>query len=536
MKLTYATIRDYFSSLGGELLTSEEDVSQQMQQKSCVMSYVYVDIDMHNCNHKVTTTYKYCKRTNSIHCNECASEAKSLSYNDVHNLVSDMNGQLLTSEEEFKTLAKTTKRSQIHVMIKLLGCGHSVRSTYSMIQQSKQIPCMDCYKLKKSEEMSLTYDDVNTSVTCKDCKLITTTEEFDNRTCKASETPLEIMMCCNHIRIINIAEFKRLKEYRCIECNSEANKEQMVQKNGMNEYGVTNCHFVEKQAYDFIEKEMSTKFIVKKMCEGNLCDFVYKPIHILDDEWIMVQLKSASKIDEYNSCYFRLQSDYTDMIMIFTCKDSIWVIPYEDCKTKNVHITNTQRSIYSKYKCIDNSDFLERMNDLYCSRDKVSFDDCISYISDKHETARQHKQRRIESIEFLEFKDYPYENQATDFTINTAKIQEKSTNNNIIKQNGTVSWKFTFNRKNSNGVVYYKKGDNDFYWFNCGDQSTFFVIPEKLLIDTGHISVDNSKGKTTIKLYDNINDYNINTRCLIDYKFKYSCIDKDRLIQMFENF
>ena len=51
--------------------------------------------------------------------------------------------------------------------------------------------------------------------------------------------------------------------------------------------------------------------------------------------------------------------------------------------------------------------------------------------------------------------------------------------------------------KNKGGInnIPYDKGDNDFYWINLYDYETFYIIPEKILIDKQIISTETKKGK-----------------------------------------
>lgn len=74
----------------------------------------------------------------------------------------------------------------------------------------------------------------------------------------------------------------------------------------------------------------------------------------------------------------------------------------------------------------------------------------------------------------------------------------------------------------------YEVNDNDFYWLNSPDEETFYIIPEKKLIDEEYIKSQNNKGKLIL---------NISTCDWIsDYQFNYTDIDLEthnKFIRMF---
>ena len=85
-------------------------------------------------------------------------------------------------------------------------------------------------------------------------------------------------------------------------------------------------------------------------------------------------------------------------------------------------------------------------------------------------------------------------------------------------------------RKNGKqNQIQYDIGDNDFYWLNCDNKKTFFVVPEKILIDKG--VVGNRIDKKSIFLKITIKEvlHKI-SNWLQPYMFDYENIDKDRLL------
>jgi hypothetical protein len=77
----------------------------------------------------------------------------------------------------------------------------------------------------------------------------------------------------------------------------------------------------------------------------------------------------------------------------------------------------------------------------------------------------------------------------------------------------------------NNKKIPYAIGDNDLYWFNCNNNSTFYIIPECILISHCYI------GKKTSII---MSDENKNKKWINDFKFDYNNLenDKDKLCKI----
>jgi hypothetical protein len=119
-----------------------------------------------------------------------------------------------------------------------------------------------------------------------------------------------------------------------------------------------------------------------------------------------------------------------------------------------------------------------------------------------------------------------------DFKIGSLKVQEKVTQKCdkenrykfcICKNNGIVN--------NKSNHIQYDIGDNDFYWLNCEDKKTFFVIPEKYLVEKGIIGNNGIKKSLFLKI--TVKEIlHKNSAWLQPYMFDYENIDKDRLLSV----
>ena len=99
------------------------------------------------------------------------------------------------------------------------------------------------------------------------------------------------------------------------------------------------------------------------------------------------------------------------------------------------------------------------------------------------------------------------------------------------------AWFLFFLCKNngSSNKIQYNIGDNDFYWLNCDNKETFFVIPETKLIEKGFIGnkIENNN-KQTLKITVK-KELHKKSAWLQDYMFDYENIDKDRLLFLLKN-
>jgi hypothetical protein len=115
-----------------------------------------------------------------------------------------------------------------------------------------------------------------------------------------------------------------------------------------------------------------------------------------------------------------------------------------------------------------------------------------------------------------------YENVVEEFNKRNCKylkIQEKVTK--MSKDNECI---FQLCKNGKQNQIQYDIGDNDFYWLNCDNKKTFFVIPKKILLDKG--LVGNDKKSMFLKITMGVG--------LQPYMFDYENIDKERLLTILQ--
>ena len=170
------------------------------------------------------------------------------------------------------------------------------------------------------------------------------------------------------------------------------------------------------------------------------------------------------------------------------------------------------------------------MNELYNNTSKFTYDKLNTTICIYQQREQIYRKYREEKLDFIQFDYENMEGIVYDFKIGNLKIQEKVTtichkNNKcyfqLCKNNGKIN--------NKQNQIQYDIGDNDFYWINCDNKKTFFVIPENILVDKGFIGNKNTKTnfKVTIKEV-----FHKSTEWLQEYMFDYENVAKDKLIKL----
>jgi hypothetical protein len=207
----------------------------------------------------------------------------------------------------------------------------------------------------------------------------------------------------------------------------------------------------------------------------------------------------------------------------------MWLIPENIIQNQTKVSIGFNKSKYNIYKVTKDS-IVNRLFELYNITSKFDFDILNTPINIYQQREKDFCKYRESKIDFIKFDYDEMEGTAYDFKIGNYKIQEKVTKMRdenkfiffICKKNG-------YSNKTSNKQ--YDIGDNDFYWLNCENKKTFFVIPEQILVEkqlVGNI-------KNTLFLKVTIKDtLHPSSAWLQPYMFDYDNIDKDRLLNIIQ--
>jgi len=381
--------------------------------------------------------------------------------------------------------------------------------------------------------MANIYENITEEFNKRGCKLLTTKEEHLEilKLSKKSNYKLNYVASCGHSHIVFYNVFKsRGTGIMCPDCKNKQignNKKEQIKNNEITKINTIEqeCHFI-KKIQDFLHND----FEILKAFDGCNVDMVFRPKNTIEDKWVGIQVKTTGVRRLTYS--FHVNNFYKNCLLLFYCceDETMWLIPENIIGNQKKVSIGYYKSKYNIYK-VTKDIIIDKLNELYNITSKFNYDtlntpNCI--YQQRENIFRKHREEKINFIQF----DYDnMEGTVYDFKIGNLKVQEKVTKMNdnqcnfqLCKNNG--------NKNKQCNQIQYDIGDNDFYWLNCDNKKTFFIIPEKILISKGLIG----NIKNTLSLKVTIKDtLHPSSAWLQPYMFNYENIDKERILNLFNN-
>ena len=378
--------------------------------------------------------------------------------------------------------------------------------------------------------MTNKYENIVEEFNKRNCKLLTTKDEHDEliKITKKTMYRLNYIASCGHEHIVFYNVFKsRGTGIICPTCKNKetgTNKKLQMKNNEITKIYTTEQEgtFM-KKICDILYKD----FEIIKAFDGCNIDLIFRPKHMTEDKWVGIQVKTTGT--RHLTYSFHLQKTYENCLLLFYCceDESMWLIPENTILDQKKISIGYYKSKYNIYK-INKDTIFEKLNEYYQTTSKFSFEELDTPINIYQQREKEFRKFREEKIDFIKFHYDNKEGTVYDFKIGNLKIQEK-----VAKISDKEDrYKFCLCKNNGNGKhnqIQYDIGDNNFYWLNCDNKKTFFVIPEKVLIDKGLIGNNNLKNpiflSVTVKelLHKSIS-------WLQPYMFNYEEVDKERLL------
>jgi hypothetical protein len=368
--------------------------------------------------------------------------------------------------------------------------------------------------------MSSAYENVFEEFNKKGCKLLVSKEEYEKiKKTSPHNFKLNYSAACGHNHIVFYNVFKsRNTGVICPNCKRKENGN--IKKEQISNKEISKLYCIE-QEYNFIKefkKMIETKFDVIKAFDGCKVDIMIKPKNITNDEWIGIQVKTTYKIRLTYS--FHINHIYNNCLILLYCIEdkNMWLIPENIIGYQKKISIGVNKSKYNIYK-VDN--IIDRLEEFYKFNSKFTLNLLNTPINIYQQREQIFRKYREEKITFLNFIYDEMEGSVYDFKINNLNIQEKvaSMNNNeclfqLCKNNGRLN--------NKQYQTQYDINDNQFYWLNCDNKQTFFVIPEQILIHKGYIGNKIKKSlKITIK-----EQLHYKSKWIEIYMFNYETINE----------
>ena len=384
------------------------------------------------------------------------------------------------------------------------------------------------------------YEDAVNEFNNQNCKLLNTYEQYLEilSSAKKSAYKLNYIASCGHEHIVFYNSFKsRGSGIICPSCKGKEIGNNKKEKMKNNELSKT---FTSEQEHSFIVnicEQLQSQFEVKKAFDGCNIDLMFRPKNVTEDKWVGIQVKTTKV--RHLTYSFHLHKTYTNCLLLFYCfeDDCMWLFP-ENLIANQLKVSiGYSNSKYNIYR-VNKETLFDTFYKYYHNTSKFNFEELDTPINIYQQREKEFRFFRESKIDFIKF-DYDYmEATVYDFKIGNLKIQEKVTK---MSEKNTCLFQLCKNNGRKNGKQNQKQydiGDNDFYWLNCDNKLTFFVIPEKILIDKGFIGNNSEKNpvffKSTIK--DLLHE---KSAWMQPYMFNYENIhneqDKNRLLIILNN-
>jgi len=376
---------------------------------------------------------------------------------------------------------------------------------------------------KQSNKILKTYNKLITFFQKRNCKLLTTFEEYKTLSTIPSFN-VDYIGSCGHTDIVNLRSFKNSANLHiCKKCRKDLkNKKQLDNGNQSILSLVDNIKLCREIGLDYIIKYLENEFNVVKSDKGALSTICISPREMLgNNSYLGIKLKFTMSDD---ILIFNCNYDTTCItIFVSTKLDYVWIFDYV-IKNRTFKIDSKKDSPH-KVHLNDLSSYLKR-----------HINDHPDKLNSSHVLNKPKQRFLLQKYEYIEIRKrcLPYlmfenaSNMFNDFTLFDHTFQETVTSNYTqSKRNNAIYYNTPLFRSekidNKSKLVPYEKGMNDFYWINIknNDKSEkyFYILPETKLIENGFITDKDEGivGKTSISL----NPFN-SSKWYNDFIFDYT--------------
>ena len=333
--------------------------------------------------------------------------------------------------------------------------------------------------------MANIYENIVNEFNKRSCQLLTTKEQHNEiiNNSKKCNYKLRYIASCGHNHIVFYNVFKsRGTGIVCPSCKNKEIGKNIKNKIENNELSKI-CNI--EQEYKFIksfQELVKNTFNTIKTFDGCNSDLIFKPNNVLEDIWVGIQVKTTNA--RHLTYNFHINNIYKNCLILLYCVEDnkMWLIPENIIGEQKKISIGYNKSKYNIYQINENT-VINKLNELYNNTSKFIFNILNNPTNFYQQREQFFRKYREEKIQILDFNYDNIEGTVYDFKIENYKIQEKVTK---IDNENRCCFQLCKNNGSSNKIQY-DIGDNDFYWLNCDNKETFFVIPEKKLIEQGFI-------------------------------------------------
>ena len=534
--------KKFFTEANCKLLCTEDEFKNIYKNSNSKLKYIAT------CGHEYETTYANFKNSKARNCAACSrkltgqktterlSAQQQLQYeNNIIECgktklnwkkVSDkftLNGceLLIDSNEKFLELYKGISSKLPYKA----QCGHENEMSYRCFSGGSGLFCKSCTKINTAEKISkkqrLDYQTVKQKFEDKGCKLILNKDEF-NTQYKNTRTKLKYVATCGHENNTGYGHFCSEETYGllCLDCtNNKVSVQLKTRYTGENKLQLIQLEY---NAINYLIKLIEKNFVCIKANDGCKSDIIINLKNTNVNSYVGIQVKSTESINSRNQYNFNFgKKTYENTIIVCICKQDkkLWCFEQNDISECGPILSITSNGKYSKLACSEEN-ISQAIYLLYNKLSKSNITVLNTPVNEKTQQELAFKTLREGKINWLIFLQSDMEGTVFDFKINNFKFQEKV--GSLYNNDSTINIFYLSKKCGAKNKQCYEIGDNNFYWLNFKNQETFYIIPEKELINRKIIGNSNKK-PLKLKIYLNEDSW------LKPYEFSYLDPNKNKI-------
>lgn len=325
------------------------------------------------------------------------------------------------------------------------------------------------------------YESVASSFQSKNCKLLTTEEEYASLTQTRKIPKLKYVASCGHEHSVHFNVFKsRNTGVICPGCSSKKNGELKSFANQLHPMPMSINQFNKEICIDYFINVIKSEYDCKKTFEGCLADLTVKPKNKPNDSWLQIQVKTNAACLRTYSFNNSRKIVYNECLVLCICWEDkkMWLFDGNCINISKISI-GFEKSKYDVNE-VTSENIIEKLNDYYGKFNLFKFEEINSPICNLGKKEMEFKQLRMKSVicDFIDVSNYMH----YDFMIADKKVQEKIGRCTNI----AITFKLAKSNGKTNGVrkfVAYDASDNDLYWLHFPDKKHFYLLPETAVMD-----------------------------------------------------
>jgi hypothetical protein len=337
---------------------------------------------------------------------------------------------------------------------------------YIPVYVPEETPNVSKPKSLKRVRDPLSYEDIGETVAKKQCQLVTTESEFAQLPQhKSSLKKLDVQMTCGHVESITYNLFQRRTHYICKQCIYK----HLKQITFNHHLKISNTNITEHTAFNMVEDILVSNYEVQKTHEGCRVDMAVRPLKSSSDEWWGIELKAINCV--HTQYQFSNIHKYENFVIVCVSIPDKRMWMFKGDTKRSITIGKTS-SIYEEYE-VTPLTFNTHLESILKSLPAFSLQTLktpSSKTSIIEHNFRLKRENLFEGDKNIVITYPSIDGARYDVIINDLKVQDKCARFKN-KQNCSTLYVDLKGKKS------YEKGDNDFYWVNCID-NTVYILPE----------------------------------------------------------